>query len=160
MKSRRPMALSVKAMVVGLAVALGVLGVATGPTFSQFCDNNVVSGNCLRFNQSSGEIDGPSLCLGSGGRDVIIAIDDEEDVTVSARGGADVIIGSDDENNGDDLCGDGGNDLIVGLAGNDDLFGGSGSDVLIDNGGNDLYNGGPGNDTCINADGDDQQISC
>lgn len=155
MKYRCPMALSVKLLLVGLVVAIGVWGVAAGPALAQFCNNQVVTSNCIRFTQSTTTLDSPSLCLGSGGRNVIIAGDDGS--VISGRGGADMLIGSVGP---DHICGNSGDDVIVGLGGEDVLSGDAGADVLIDNGGFDIYNGGPGKDTCIGTDLDDVQISC
>ena len=59
----------------------------------------------------------------------------------------------------DDLFGEfgtnGGNDVIIALAGNDGLDGGNGDDTLDGGAGNDLILGGAGNDRIFGGDGDD-----
>jgi Ca2+-binding RTX toxin-like protein len=74
--------------------------------------------------------------------------------------------------NGDELLGDGGNDLIYGDLGPDILDGGAGNDILnggklasddelFPNGPDDIFSGGPGNDHIFaNQHDKDNQIDC
>jgi Ca2+-binding RTX toxin-like protein len=51
------------------------------------------------------------------------------------------------------LCGNGGNDTLVGMDGPDSLYGGAGDDQLFGNAGNDVLNGGLGNDSLYGGAG-------
>jgi hypothetical protein len=83
---------------------------------------------------------------GTGAADVICGLLGDD--TIDGRGGADTLFG--------DACGvtsrlvaaggTGGDDRLIGGAGNDSLYGAGGADVLDGGAGNDRLSGGPGND--------------
>lgn len=51
--------------------------------------------------------------------------------------------------------GGGGNDLVLGTAGDDNMNGGPGDDCLVGGDGDDRLNGGPGTDVCLGQGGVD-----
>ena len=62
--------------------------------------------------------------------------------------------------NGQVVCGMGGNDTISGFGGDDELRGGPGKDELMGGGGNDDMLGGTGEDNCRQGDGHGRLESC
>lgn len=99
---------------------------------------------------------------GQGGDDVVVAGSAEPNVTLFGLGGDDSIIGAAGDNQ---LFGNQGSDTLKGLSGNDELYGGEGDDFVFGGAdddrlqgdlGNDTLDGGSGNDTLFGGEGDDQ----
>lgn len=151
MKSRRSPVLS---MVVGLAVAVLVLGIAAGPAQAQLCgtvddDPAQTTNNCtilLLSGPNAGSLSEGVPCLGTGQSELIVGTTAND--VIDGRGNTDFLFGA---AGNDNLCGGGGGDFAEGGAGSDRMFGQGGDDILLDTGGgNDRADGGGGNgDFCL-----------
>jgi len=85
----------------------------------------------------------------------IVGSGNELDNIINGNGGANVLYGL---AGNDTLNGNAGADTLVGGEGNDQLNGGLDADTLLGNEGNDLLNGGSGADTMLGGTGDDVYI--
>jgi uncharacterized repeat protein (TIGR01451 family) len=111
-----------------------------------------------------GDDSGPRALVGTGGRDVIVALEGNDEIF--SGGGRDLICAG----TGDDLVGSGarpdvvwagaGHDRVLGRGGGDELRGNRGRDRLRGNRGADLLIGGRGIDRCFGGAGRDQLRSC
>ncbi|HEX6687184.1 MAG TPA: hypothetical protein VF085_00800 [Solirubrobacterales bacterium] len=120
--------------------SLGPLGVGESP-----CSNP--DGDPNRLVCEAPRIGG--FWVNASDEDDIVSISKNISIPVTLNGG-----GGDDQ-----LIGGAGNDLLHGDAGDDRLVGRKGSDVLFGGGGNDVLVGGPGNDVLHGGYGEDRVIA-
>jgi hypothetical protein len=92
-----------------------------------------------------------AILLGPGD-DVVDATEYDDGIQVSGGDGTDVVLGS---GGNDVIDGEDGNDILVGNDGDDVISGGNGDDVLLGSGGDDTLSGDSGTDVLIGGSGSD-----